>query len=224
MFSRIVTSALFAGFCAGLLAALLQLIFVQPVLLHAELYEGGELAYSAAEGAAAQQDIPGFDIMRDGLSVLFSALTYVGYAFVLVAFMSIAADRGAVINARTGLVWGIAGFVALHLAPAFSLPPEVPGMASADLTARQIWWWSTAAVTGLGLAMIGLGRSSVMWVVGAVLIIAPHLVGAPGPEIFTGPLPPELAALFAVRALGVGMAVWTVLGCLCGWFWDRETA
>ena len=34
MFSRILTSALFAGAAAGLIAALLQLYFVQPVLLH----------------------------------------------------------------------------------------------------------------------------------------------------------------------------------------------
>ena len=43
MFSRILVSALFAGFLAGLIAALLQLVFVQPVLLHAELYESGAL-------------------------------------------------------------------------------------------------------------------------------------------------------------------------------------
>ena len=224
MFSKIITSALFAGFCAGLVAALLQLIFVQPVLLHAELYEGGDLVYSAAEGASASQEIPGFDVMRDGLSVLFSALTYVGYALMMVAFMSIAAERGAVITPRTGLIWGIAGFVTMHFAPAFSLPPEVPGMASADLTARQVLWCSTAAATGVAIAMIALGQRPLFWMIGAALLVLPHLIGGPAPDIFTGPLPPELASLFAVRALGVGLAGWAVLGCLCGFFWQRETA
>ena len=41
MLGRIVTSALFAGFAAGLIAALLQLALVQPVLLEAEQFETG---------------------------------------------------------------------------------------------------------------------------------------------------------------------------------------
>ncbi|MFP3548422.1 CbtA family protein, partial [Rhizobium sp. SIMBA_035] len=45
MLTRILTSALFAGAAAGLIVALLQLFFVQPVLLHAELYETGALVH-----------------------------------------------------------------------------------------------------------------------------------------------------------------------------------
>ena len=39
MFAKIAVSALIAGFGAGLIAALLQFAFVQPLLLHAELFE-----------------------------------------------------------------------------------------------------------------------------------------------------------------------------------------
>ena len=45
MTARILTCGLFAGFLAGLLGAVLQFVFVQPLLLHAELYESGELIY-----------------------------------------------------------------------------------------------------------------------------------------------------------------------------------
>ena len=45
MFFRLITSALFAGAAAGLIAALLQLAFVQPVLLHAERFESGDLVH-----------------------------------------------------------------------------------------------------------------------------------------------------------------------------------
>lgn len=45
MLSKLLVSALFAGAAAGLIAGLLQLVFVQPVLLHAELYENGTLAH-----------------------------------------------------------------------------------------------------------------------------------------------------------------------------------
>lgn len=224
MFQKILTSALFAGFCAGLIAAALQLVFVQPVLLHAELYEGGELVHFGADPVGAHPDLPGFDPVRDGLSLLFSALVYVGYAFLLVAAMGLASDRGATINARTGPVWGLAGFVAFHFAPAFSLPPEVPGVAAADLAARQIWWWGTVAATAAGLALVGLGRGWAAWGAGAVLILAPHVIGAPHPDSFAGPVPPEIAALFASRALGVGLVAWALMGLLAGYFWQRESA
>ena len=218
MFQKIVTRALFAGFCAGLVAAALQFMLVQPVLLHAELYEGGALVHFGAEAVSAHPELPGFDPVRDGLSLLFSALIYVGYALLLVAAMSMAAERGFEINARTGLIWGVAGFVAFHFAPAVSLPPEVPGVAAGDVGARQIWWWSTVAATAAGLALIGLSRSGAAWTLGAALILAPHVVGAPQPDSFAGPVPPEIAALFASRALGVGLAVWAVMGALAGYF------
>ena len=199
-------------------------MFVQPVLLHAELYEGGDLTHFGAEAVSAHPELPGFDAVRDGLSVLFSALIYVGYALILVTCMAMASDRGAVINARNGIVWGIAGFAAFHFAPAFSLPPEVPGVAAADVGARQVWWWSTVAATGVGLAVFAFGKGVVAWVVAAVLILAPHIVGAPHPDEFTGPVPPEIAALFASRALGVGLLVWAILGALAGHFWQKEAA
>jgi cobalt transporter subunit CbtA len=224
MFSKIVTSALFAGFCAGLIAALLQLVFVQPVLLHAELYEGGDLVHFGTEVVSAHPDLPGLDPVRDGLSLMFSALIYVGYALILVAAMGIASDRGITINARTGLIWGIAGFVAFHFAPALSLPPEVPGVAAADVAERQVWWWSTVAATAIALALIAFGRNWVFWVLATGLLLAPHLIGAPHPDAFSGPVPPELAALFAARALGVGFAAWALLGLLAGYFWQRESA
>ena len=224
MFSRFLTSALFAGFCTGLIAAALQIVFVQPVLLHAELYEGGELAHFATPPASAHPELPGFEPVRDGLSILFSALIYVGYGLMLVACMGFAAMRGAVIDARRGIVWGIAGFVALHFAPAFSLPPEVPGVAAADLVARQVWWWGTVAASATGLALIGFGRGWPAWGAAILLLLAPHVIGAPHPDSFAGPVPPEIAAQFAARALGTGLAAWSILGLLAGYFWQRESA
>ncbi len=223
MFQKILTSALFAGFCAGLIAALLQMVFVQPVLLHAELYEGGDLIHFGAEPNSAHPELPGIDLMRDGLSLLFSALIYVGYAFILVAGMSLAAERGHRIDARTGIIWGLCGFIAFHLAPAASLPPEVPGVAAADVELRQMWWFGTVGATAVALMLIGLARGMVPLAVAIVLILAPHVIGAPEPDTFVGPVPPEIAALFASRALAVGLAVWVVLGSLAGYFWERET-
>lgn len=222
MISRLVVSALFAGAATGLLAGLLQLVFVQPVLLHAELYESGALVHFGAEPVSAHPALPGVDLLRDGLSVVFTMLTYTGYALVLLAAMSVAEDRGARIDARRGLIWGVAGFVVFHLAPGFTLAPEVPGVAAADVAARQVWWFATVAATAVALALIAFGKGWAAWGVAVILLAAPHLVGAPEPDSFTGPVPTEIGALFAARAFGVGLAAWVMLGGFAGWFWQRE--
>lgn len=223
-FSRIVISAAFAGAAAGAIAAILQLVFVQPVLLHAELYESGQLVHFGAGAVGADPDLGGFDPKRDALSVLFTLLVYCGYALILVALMALAEARGAAITARTGLLWGLAGFVAVHFAPGFSLPPEVPGVAAADVSARQAWWGVTVAAAAVALWLIGFGRGWGAWGVAVALLLAPHLVSAPEPDAFTGPVPPEIAAGFAARAFGVGMAAWVTLGGFAGFFWRREAA
>lgn len=222
VFSRLVTSAVFAGAGAGAIAAALQLGFVQPVFLHAELYESGQAVHFGADVINATPLGFVFDPLRDGLSILFTMLTYTGYALIMVAAMSVAQDKGQPISGRTGLLWGLAGFVAAHLAPAFSLPPEVPGVAAADVTARQIWWFATVISAAIAMGLIGFGKSWVAWAGAILLLLAPHVIGAPEPDVLTGPVPPEIAALFASRALGVGLVAWLILGCFSGYFWSRE--
>lgn len=222
MFTRILTSALFAGAAAGLIASLLQLYFVQPVLLHAELYESGVLVHFGGQSVSAHQDVGGFEPLRDGLSIVFTIAVYCGYALILVAAMALATQRGAVVTARQGIVWGIAGFFVVHFAPGFTLAPEVPGVAAADVYARQVWWFATVACAGVAVWLIAFGRSWFAWGVAAMLLLAPHVVGAPEPEQFTGPVPTELGALFASRAFGVGLAAWVLVGLFAGHFWHRE--
>ena len=224
MITRFIISALFAGALTGLIAGLLQLFFVQPVLLHAELYETGMLVHFGADPVSAHPTLPGFDPMRDGLSIIFTMLTYTGYALMLIALMSLAEERGAHVDGRTGIIWGIAGFVAFHFAPGFSLAPEVPGVAAADVTARQYWWFATAGAAVVALWLIGFGKSWLAWGVAVILLIAPHVIGAPEPDTFTGPVPTEIGALFAARAFGVGLAAWVLLGCFAGYFWQSEGA
>ena len=67
---------------------------------------------------------------------------------------------------------------------------------------------------------VGIPREPLL----AVLLLAPHVIGAPEPEVFTGPVPTELGALFAARAFGVGMAAWALVGCFAGHFWSSQTA
>ncbi|MDC0136264.1 CbtA family protein [Sulfitobacter sp.] len=222
MLSKLLTSGLFAGAAAGLITGLLQLSFVQPILLQAELYESGALVHFGAVTAMPQSDLLGFDPVRDLLSIIFTMLTYTGYAMMMVALMLLAEERGAEVNVRTGILWGIAGFVAAHLAPAFSLAPEVPGAAAADIGERQLWWFATVAAAAVAMWLLAFGRNWGIWGVAMILLFAPHLIGAPMRDGFFGLVPPEIAALFAARSLGVGLAGWVILGCMAAYFLDKE--
>lgn len=222
MTMKIVTSAVFAGFAAGLIAALLQLWFVQPVLLTAEMYEQGLLSHFASEPEAFPDQSVVFDPLRDVLSILFAGLTYTGYALVLVSAMALAEMNGRSITVRSGLIWGISGFIAVQIAPAFGLPPAVPGNAAADVALRQLWWFPTVAATAVGLWYIAFGTNIFHWLGAAALILLPHLIGAPLPAELTGPTPPEISAQFAGRAMGVGLVTWSVLGLVAAHFWTRS--
>jgi predicted cobalt transporter CbtA len=48
---------------------------------------------------------------------------------------------------------------------------------------------------------------------GVVLMVIPHLLGAPHLDTFFGVAPPELAAEFATLSLGAAAAGWVLLGC-----------
>ena len=218
MFQKIVVSALIAGFGAGIVHALLQFVFIQPLLIHAELFELGPLP--GLDAVTVPRGV--IDPLREALNVVFAALVYTGYALVLLAVMSFAEERGKTITARNGLIWGIAGFVTMHLAPAFGLAPDMPGLNAAPVEPRQVWWFGTAAATGVGLWLIAFGRNWSIWGAAIILITAPHIIGAPLPLMLSNIAPPELAANFAARTLGVALVVWTTLGLLLGAVWNSK--
>lgn len=230
MIKRLLVSALFAGFAAGLFAAALTQLFVTPVLLEAELYETGELVHFGAtpSGGGLIHDHDSHE-HGDGdggdrtLMNLGSAIALnIGYALILVAAMALAERRGFGVSPRMGLLWGIGGFVAVQLMPAIGHPPELPGNAAVDLNDRQLWWALTALMSAVGLACIAFGTKWSIWIAGMLALLVPHVIGAPHPTALTGPAPPEIAGLYAARSLGIGFVVWAVLGCLVGYFWTSE--
>jgi len=176
-------------------------------------------AAQEAEGHSHDAVAPGAEgdgsLTRNTLTVLFTVLIYCGYALILSAAMRVAGRFGHVPNAVQGILWGLAGFLALQGAPALGLAPEMPGTPAADLTLRQIWWLLTVLATAGGLALMALRRDALSWIAAIVVLAAPHVIGAPEPERFAGVAAPEAAALFAARSLMVGLVVWASLGAFC---------
>jgi cobalt transporter subunit CbtA len=148
-------------------------------------------------------------------------VAYAGFSLALGAAMAAASRSGHRLDARTGLLWGLAGFAAVQLAPAVGLPPELPGMDGASLAARQSWWVLCVGSTAFGLAALAFGRGWVWLALGAALILLPHAWGAPQPPGHESLVPPELATAFATRSLGVAALSWAVLGTLTGLLAER---
>lgn len=216
MFFRVFASAVIAGLLAGLVLTGLQLSVTSPLILTAETFEtvtaapSGEHHHDAGEAAEARSRM-----LLTGVATLASG---VGFGLLLVAAMAL---RGAQVDARTGLMWGAAGFAVFALAPGFGLPPELPGSVAAELVPRQIWWISTAAATAVGLAAIAFGRQWWLIVGGIVVMALPHVVGAPHPPEGVGRVPPELAAHFAAASLGLAAVFWLILGAAAGGLYNR---
>lgn len=225
MFGKLLTTGLLAGAVAGVAAAILQFTFVIPILLEGELFETGQRVHFSASGSPQSlRGAPGLggEWGRHLLTVAFNLVTYVGFGLLLAALMSLAEMRGLTkITPRQGIIWGLAGFIAVQLAPALGLPPELPGTVGAEIGPRQSWWSLTILASCIGLWLIAFGRGYLP-PAGILLLLAPHVIGAPVTDTYWGIAPPELAAEFATISLGTAAAGWTLLGFCCAWFWSRE--
>jgi cobalt transporter subunit CbtA len=155
---------------------------------------------------------------RTTFTALADILTGIGFALLLASAYAI---RGGEVDWRKGLCWGLAGFATFTLAPSLGLPPEVPGTAAAPFGDRQIWWIATTAMTGGGLALLFFGRRAVWAVVGSLLLILPHLYGAPQPTEYKSAAPEFLAHQFVTAAVLTSLLFWLALGSLTGFFYRR---
>ncbi|WP_380054813.1 CbtA family protein [Falsihalocynthiibacter sp. SS001] len=235
MFKQIFSSALFAGLAAGLISALLQFWLVTPLLLEGEEYETGAKSHFAGVLIVEGEDQKPVEIeeepapptsevlARHGMTVAMNMIVFTGFALVLVAGFATATTAGHVITAKSGILWGLAGFIAIQLAPAAGLYPELPGTPAEDVYLRQMWWITTVIATIVGLALIAFGNRLHWMALGALFLAAPHIIGAPHLEFYAGVAPPELSALFVSRTLAVACATWAVLGGVAGAIWHRQT-
>ena len=150
---------------------------------------------------------------RFAFSVVANIVTGIGFALILVAVSEFAGGIG---NWRQGVFWGLAGFAVFTLAPGLGLPPELPAMPAADLTQRQIWWWATVVATAAGLGLIAFRKSLPLAILAVLLIVAPHIVGAPQPDSFETPIPEGLHHQFVVAVTVTNLVFWLVLGAVVG--------
>lgn len=196
-------AALLAGAAAGALLFVYQYLVIVPRITAAEAFEDHSDDHHSHEWKPAE------GLERNYYTAAATVLTGIGYAALLLA---VAALTGLRLDERNGWLWGVAGFACFVLAPGLGLPPEPPGMPAAALEARQLWWLLAAASTAGGLILAAKGGGRWLYWVGAgVLLLLPHLVGAPRVEGMA-----TLFHEFAIAAVLGNAMFWLVLGPLAG--------
>lgn len=222
LFQRIFFAAVLAGLASGLVMSGLQYWRVAPLILAAEAYETAPAAHEHADATAHSHDedawAPQDGAERIGYTVLANVLAALGFALILAAASVLS---GIEVTAANGVLWGLAGFAVFQLAPAFGLPPELPGMPAADLVARQVWWWGCAIATATAIFGVAKFRSWPAIAIGVVLILLPHVIGAPAVPQAESAVPAHLASAFAAASLTIGAAFWLILGPLYGFLNQR---
>ncbi|KAF1030846.1 MAG: hypothetical protein GAK37_01074 [Pseudomonas sp.] len=226
MIKRIAQTAGFTGLLAALLLTLLQSFWVAPLILQAETYENAPTATQAhehAEGTAAHtHDAEAWE-PEDGWQRVLSTtggnlVVAVGFALMLAGLYTLRTPT----RTAQGLLWGLAGYATFVLAPTLGLPPELPGTAAADLAQRQLWWVGTAASTAAGIALIVFGRNGLLKALGAAILVVPHVIGAPQPDVHSMLAPEALEAQFKIASHLTNVAFWLALGLLSAWFFRRQ--
>jgi cobalt transporter subunit CbtA len=238
MIGRVILAVLLAGIAAGLVMGAIQHVRLTPLILEAEAFEraGDPASHShaatpdAGTPTTGQTESDGHDhdhgegwAPEDGwqrtlATTASAAMTGAGFAAMLAAVSLLV---GLPITRQNGVMWGLCGFLAVTLAPAVGLPPELPGMAAADLFARQVWWVGTIAATAAGIYLAATQTRLWMLVLAAVLIMAPHVIGAPMAPHGEGMVPAELVARFVANSIAANAIFWCIIGLFLGLVLDR---
>jgi cobalt transporter subunit CbtA len=225
MIGRYVLAALFAGILAGVLLSGIQYFRLSPLIAAAEVFEEANAAKTdeactetmpgmkmcGEDGAKQWEPAPGLE--RFGLTSVASLIAGGGFALVLAGLSQLV---GIPITRQNGWVWGLLGFLSVHVATGAGLPPEVPGMPVADLLQRQVWWLGTIIATGTAIYLFTQKKAAWAIVFGVVLVAGPHLIGAPQAPHGKTTVPPALAAEFAANAIAAAAVFWVAMGVLLG--------
>lgn len=222
MFKHIVFSSALAGIAAALLLSVLQIFWVTPLILQAETYEVAAEAVAhehtaddhAHDGTAWQ---PEDGWQRTVSTISSNILMAIAFALMLTGAYALRKPSGIL----QGLSWGLAGYAVFFAAPSMGLPPDLPGTSAAEVMARQVWWLGTALATAFGLGLMFLQTNWPLRMLGAMLLIAPHLLGAPQPEIAESLVPETLQVQFRWASALTNGVFWTVLGMLSALTFNR---
>lgn len=230
-FRSIVFSSVIAGFVVGVIVMVIQQFGTVPLILKAEVFEKAAESHQGKPAARGPQQTvagghshsdhehaaeawePGDGLERNAYTAAANVLTAIGFALLLAGFFAVrSGTTGENVSWHEGLMWGLAGFAVFTIAPGLGLPPELPGVPAAPMLSRQIWWVSAVLATAAGLGLIVFRRSVPASIAGLMLIVLPHLIGAPELEHVDTNVPSSLSHQFVVAVTLTSLVFWFALG------------
>lgn len=218
LLNRIVGTAGVAGLLSGLLLTGVQQLQLAPLIRDAERYEAAAAQTSSAlhDHAApdADAEMPQAGLRRTLNTGLANIVVAIGFALLLASAMSSRASSGY----RAGIAWGAAGYAVFFVSPALGLPPRLPGADAAPLLARELWWGLAVLCTAAGLWLAALQRNRALCLMGVFLLVVPHAIGAPQPQITANSIPADLEREFIFAAFFANAVLWLALGTSTGYF------
>jgi cobalt transporter subunit CbtA len=243
IFPRLIWAGLAVALVVGAVQTGMQQWQAVPIILAAEAYEDQKIEAPAAAGhlhaqstatahvhEEAEEWAPANGFERNGWTFVANVLHAFSMALLMFAVMGVALWRGATLRALPlALVTAAAGWLVFHFWPSIGLHAEIPGMDAARLGSRQGWWVLAAVSAALACASVAGMRSHLRWVVAAVLLALPHVVGAP--HITADPLAGfqgeaqavlrDLGTQFVWATTWISLSFWLCMGVASGLAFQR---
>jgi cobalt transporter subunit CbtA len=216
MIGRVVLAVILSGIAAGLVMGLIQHVRLTPLILEAETFE--HVAHGHGAEAHSHGDhvwSPANGLERTFYTTVTAIISAVGFGLLMIG---LAFTFKIPFNRSNAWIWGLCGFFAVSFAPAIGLPPELPGMPSAELNSRLFWWGGSVVMTALGLASlyyVYIGKKA--WSPAVTFLLWPHIFPAPQATAGTeSTVPAHLATQFVTSSLGANLVMWVILSIVLG--------
>jgi len=210
-------AAIASSLIVGAIATAFMYIRVVPLILEAEAFEVDDEQVNASVLAEAEDQAeewaPADGAERGAFTFISNVIISFAFALLLVGFYALDDVH---VSVRSGLQRGVVGWTIFMGLPCAGLSPELPGMAAAELTDRQ-WWWFYAVLcgaAGFAVALLAtripeppvparaesamdIGKrtrarvrhallQALLLAVGVAVAAVPHLTGAPHPHLGDG--------------------------------------
>jgi cobalt transporter subunit CbtA len=216
MIGRVMLAVILSGIAAGLLMGFIQHVRLTPLILEAETFEHVAHGHGAeAHSHGDQVWSPTDGAERTFYTTVTAVITAVGFGLLMIG---LAFTFRIPFNRSNAWIWGLCGFLAVSFVPAMGLPPELPGMPSAELNSRLFWWAGTVVMTALGLASLYyVYHGKKAWSPALTFLLWPHIMPTPHSTLEpASKVPAHLAAQFATSSLGANLVMWLVLSIVLG--------
>lgn len=208
-------AASLSSLLAGVILTLVQQAQVIPLIETAEQIEKQQAHNHEHEHQQDHVWMPKDGMQRQLFTTFSNIVIALGFTLLLAAVVHLSQSK---LNWKRGLLWGLAGYAVFFLAPALSMTPELPGMQSAALADRQLWWLATSACTAVALALLAFKSGWPVKAGALLLLLIPHWFGAPGAIIEQSGVSLELIQGFLLASVIANAVFWLAMGGFYGYF------